>query len=163
MTNEERDLITRFVERVAGAAEGGAQKLPPIDPEADALITDLFTRHPEARYRLTQMAFLQEHALVEAQNRISRLQWELQQRQAAPPPAGAWGAGAPPPQQQRGFLSGLFGGNQAARRRRNTRRRRRNIRRAITPACSRARGRGSSARRCAPRPEWPAACWRRMR
>ncbi len=121
MTNEERDLITRFVERVAGGAgtgsgagAGAGQPLPPIDPEADRLIADLFARNPEARYRITQMAFLQEHALVEAQNRINRLQWELQQRQApAPGPGGSpWGAGAPPAQ-PRGFLSGLFGGGQA--------------------------------------------------
>jgi hypothetical protein len=113
MTNEERDLITRFVERVGGAA-GGGQPLPAIDPEADRLIADLFSRYPEARYRITQMAFLQEHALVEAQNRISRLQWELQQRQAQAPAGSPWGAGAAQPQPRGGFLSGLFGGGQSA-------------------------------------------------
>jgi hypothetical protein len=113
MTIEERDLITRFVERVAGAA-GGGQPLPAIDPEADRLIADLFSRYPEARYRITQMAFLQEHALVEAQNRINRLQWELQQRQAQAPAGSPWGAGAPQPQPRGGFLSGLFGGGQSA-------------------------------------------------
>ncbi len=112
MTNEERDLITRFIERVAGVG-APAQGLPPIDPDADRLIADLFSRHPEARYRITQMAFVQEHALVEAQNRINRLQWELQQAQqaqGAPPPGSPWGAAAQPAQQSRGFLSGLFGG-----------------------------------------------------
>jgi hypothetical protein len=125
MTNEERDLITRFIERVAGASPGGfagavapAQPLPPVDPEADALIADLFSRHPEARYRITQMAFVQEHALVEAQSRINRLQWELQQSRqaqaAAPQQSGSpWGAPAQPAQ-PRGFLSGLFGGAAAA-------------------------------------------------
>ena len=69
------------------------QPLPPIDPEADRLIADLFARNPEARYRITQMAFVQEHALVEAQNRIHRLQWELQQAPGAGPGAGRLAVG----------------------------------------------------------------------
>jgi len=113
MTNEERDIINQFIARVSGAqapaqpALGGsvpatvAPALPPVDREADALIGELFTRYPEARYRLTQLAFVQEHALVEAQNRIQRLEWELQQaQQAAQQRPGAGG----------GFFSGLFGG-----------------------------------------------------
>ena len=67
MTNEERDLITRFIERVGGpAASGGfasvpattpsAQNLPPVDREADALLAELFQKYPEARYRITQVA-----------------------------------------------------------------------------------------------------------
>ena len=120
MTNEERDLITRFIERVGGAQPGGfapgtaqAAPLPPIDREADALIADLFVRHPEARYRITQTAFVQEHALVAAQNRIQQLEWELQQahqaQQAQAPGASPWGQ---PPQQpeSRGFFGSLFGG-----------------------------------------------------
>ncbi len=116
MTDEERRIITSFVERVSGAANasarpaspwgalgGGkqpaAQPLPPVDPEADRLIADLFARYPEARYRLTQMAFVQEAALVEMQNRIQQLEWEAEnanrQAQAA---------------QSRTGLSGLFGG-----------------------------------------------------
>lgn len=116
MTNEERDLISRFIERVAGAQAPG-QPLPPLDPDADKLITDLFARYPEARYRITQLAMVQEHALVEAQNRITRLQWELQQAQQAQAPqqqGSPWGAAAAPPpqpQQSRGFFSGLFGGS----------------------------------------------------
>jgi hypothetical protein len=114
MTDEERDLITRFIERVAGGQNQG-QPLPPIDPEADRLIADLFSRYPEARYRITQTAMVQEHALIEAQNRINRLQWELQQARQAQaagpaPQASPWGAAAPPQPQPRGFLSGLFGG-----------------------------------------------------
>ena len=73
MTNEERDIITRFIERVGGAPSasfgsvpGAAPPLPPIDREADALIGELFAKYPEARYRLTQTAFVQEHALAEA-------------------------------------------------------------------------------------------------
>jgi len=128
MTNEERDLITQFIQRVAGApvpapayaAPGSVprtipatQPLPPIDREADALIADLMQRHPEARYRLTQTAFVQEHALAEAQNTINRLQWERDQAraQAAPPAPAAspWGAAAQP---QRGLIGSLFGGRQ---------------------------------------------------
>jgi hypothetical protein len=124
MTNEERDLITRFIQRVGGVPAGSlgasvpatqpAQPLPPVDKEADALIADLFNRYPEARYRITQLAFVQEHALVEAQNMINRLQWELQQAkqtQGQPQQSSPWGAGAQP-QQSRGFFSGLFGGGQ---------------------------------------------------
>jgi hypothetical protein len=123
MTNEERDLIIRFIERVGGAAsapggQGAVAPLPPVDREADALIAELFARYPEARYRVTQMAFVQEHALAEAQNRIARLQWELQnaRAQAAPQQASSpWGAAAQPqPQQSRGFFSGLFGGGSSA-------------------------------------------------
>ena len=124
MTNEERDLITRFIERVGGAqsgfagGQGGAQPLPPVDREADALISDLFARYPEARYRITQTAFVGEHALVAAQNRIQRLEWELQQArqqaQAAPPPGGGaspWGQPQPQQPEQRGFFGSLFGGS----------------------------------------------------
>ncbi|MGH7189731.1 MAG: DUF2076 domain-containing protein [Acetobacteraceae bacterium] len=106
MTNEERDIITRFVERAAGGSGGGSvpgagASLPAIDPAADALIAELFTRYPEARYRLTQMAFVQEHALAEAQNRISQLQYQLAAARQAPPPM--------PPASRGGFFSGLFG------------------------------------------------------
>lgn len=115
MTDEERRIITSFVERVSGAnaaqprpaspwgALGGGQPaqpaLPPVDPEADRLIGDLMARHPEARYRLTQMAFVQEAALVEMTNRVQQLEWELEnaRRQGAA-------------QQNRGMLGGLFGG-----------------------------------------------------
>jgi hypothetical protein len=143
MTNEERDLIASFVSRVGGtpaagvaaAGQGTVAPLPPVDREADALIADLFNRYPEARYRVTQMAFVQEHALVEAQNRIARLQWELQQAQqqaqaaaqsgaqsGAQPGAGnpAWGtaagaaAGAAAAGQSRGIFGSLFGGSRPA-------------------------------------------------
>src|SRR5690348_13207726 len=115
MTNEERDIITQFIARVGGAQASQSSfsgsvpattpALPPVDREADALIGDLFNRYPEARYRMTQLAFVQEHALSEAQNRIQRLESDLQQAQQAAQQA-----------QQRqgsssgGFFSGLFGG-----------------------------------------------------
>lgn len=107
--------------RIAGAEGGGSvpasAPLPPIDPEADALIAELFNRYPAARYRMTQTAFVQEQALVEAQNRIQQLQWRLDQAerrireleqqlagQAAPQAAGG----------RSGFFSGLFGGGRAS-------------------------------------------------
>ena len=126
MTNEERDIITQFIARVGGVqapgqpAFGGgsvpattAPPMPPVDPEADRLIAEQFARYPEARYRLTQLAFIQEHALAEAQNRIQRLEWDSQQAQQAlqqaqqqaqqaqqQPSAGSGG----------GIFGGLFGG-----------------------------------------------------
>jgi hypothetical protein len=121
MTNEERDIISQFIGRVGGGspqsgfATGSVpatqQALPPIDRDADAFIGQAFTQYPEARYRITQLAFVQEHALVEAQNRIKRLEWELEQtrgalqqaQQAAARPGAAPSGGG-------GFFSGLFGG-----------------------------------------------------
>jgi hypothetical protein len=115
MTEEERRIITAFVERMSGAAQAAprpaspwgaigagqqpAQPLPPVDPEADRLIADLFSRHSEARYRITQTAFVQEAALVEMQNRVQQLEWELEN-------ARRQGAAV----QNRGMLGGLFGG-----------------------------------------------------
>jgi hypothetical protein len=127
MTDEERDIITRFIQRVAGAPQGMAggmaggtaggspvPALPPIDPEADRLIADLFARYPEARYRLTQTAFVQEAALVQAQNRIRQLEWELQQARQAAQTAQAAQAPAAQPASPGGFFSGLFGGRPAS-------------------------------------------------
>jgi uncharacterized protein len=117
MTNEERDIITQFIHRVSGAQSTGQTTfggsvpattpppLPPVDPEADRLIAEQFNRYPEARYRLTQLAFVQEHALTEAQNRMQRLEWELQQarQQAQQQQQQSGNSGG-------GFFSGLFGG-----------------------------------------------------
>lgn len=117
MTNQERDIITQFIARVGGVQSqpsfGGSvpatvqPPVAPVDREADALIAEQFQRYPEARYRITQLAFVQEQALIEAQNRIKRLEWELQQAQQAVQQAQQAA-------QQRasggGFFSGLFGG-----------------------------------------------------
>ena len=119
MTEEERRIITDYVSRVSGATQapqqrssgpwggsvpstGAAPALPPVDPEADRLIGDLFARHPEARYRLTQTAFVQEAALVQAQNRIQELEWRLENTQNQAEAA----------QQPRGMFGGMFGGGQ---------------------------------------------------
>ena len=77
--------------------------LPAIDPDADRFIGDQFNANPAARYRITQMAFVQEAALAEAQNRIKRLEYDLQQAQQTQQQA------AP---QSRGLFGGLFGGGQ---------------------------------------------------
>lgn len=114
MTDEERDIITRFIERVSGATQTAPSPrsvpttiaaLPPIDPDADRLIADLFQRYPQARYRLTQTAFVQEHALAEAHSRISQLQAALQQQPQQPAPGGFFhnvfgGSGPAAPQPQ---------------------------------------------------------------
>jgi len=115
MTNEERDLITRYIARIAGAQQQGGgfsggsvpqsqPALPPIDRDADTLIAQLFQQYPDARYRITQTALVQEAAFAEAQNQIRRLQWELEQTRHA--------VQNQPQQspQQKGFLSSLFGG-----------------------------------------------------
>lgn len=117
MTDEERRIITAFVERISGAAPvaqppsgpwGAAPapqvpSLPPVDAEADRLIADLFARYPEARYRITQTAFVQEAALVEANNRIQRLEWEVENARREGQAAAAQAGGG-------GMLGGLFGG-----------------------------------------------------
>jgi hypothetical protein len=121
MTDEERRIISAFVERISGAAPvpqpvtspwGAAAApqrpaLPPIDPEADQFIGELFARYPEARYRLTQTAFVQEAALHEATNRIQQLEWEVEnaRRQGQAQAAQAGGGG---------MLGGLFGGRSNA-------------------------------------------------
>jgi uncharacterized protein len=120
MTNEERDIISQFVARIGGApASSGAvpgsvpatatAPLPPVDRDADVLIGQMFQRYPEAAYRMTQLAFVQEQGLVQAQSRIAQMEAELQrtrqalqQAQQQPQPQQAQGGG--------GFFSNLFGG-----------------------------------------------------
>ena len=121
MTNEEHDIIGQFIARVGGAAQPSGfasgsvpttqpaqPALPPIDRDADAFIGQAFTQYPEARYRITQLAFVQEHALTEAQNRIQRLEWELQQAQQAQQAAQQTQQSTAKPAGG-GFFSGLFG------------------------------------------------------
>jgi hypothetical protein len=123
MTNEERDIISQFIAKVGGAsapsgfATGSvpatqAPPLPPVDRDADQFIAQNFDRYPEARYRITQLAFVQEHALVEAQNRIKRLEWEVQQarQMAQQAQQAAQQAEAQRPAAGGGFFGGLFGG-----------------------------------------------------
>ncbi|MBV1832718.1 DUF2076 domain-containing protein [Novacetimonas pomaceti] len=114
MNTQERDLIAQFFARVGGATTGSVPQttssLPPIDPQADQYIGEMFQKYPEARYRITQMAVVQEAALAEAQNRIRQLQWQLQQAQQQ---LAAAQQAQPQPQQAArpgGFFSGMFGG-----------------------------------------------------
>jgi hypothetical protein len=107
VTQDEQKLITEFVQRVVRgdappaapspwgrpSVQPPAPPLEPIDPQADALLKQLFDQHPEARYRIAQLAFVQEHALAEAANRIQQLEWEAENRG-----------------RQGGMLGGLFGG-----------------------------------------------------
>jgi hypothetical protein len=125
MTDEERRIISEFVARIAGAGPAPAaagpwgsvpqtearQPLPPVDPMADQHIAQLFQQYPEARYRLTQTAFVQEAALVEAQNRIRQLEWERDQARAQAQQAQQ----QPAQRQGGGFFGGLFGGGQPQR------------------------------------------------
>ncbi|UMM64544.1 DUF2076 domain-containing protein [Aristophania vespae] len=108
MNSEERDLISRFVARVgaghsAPGAQGGQVALAPIDPEADRFIAENFEKYPEARYRITQLAVVQEAALSQAQNRIRDLEFQLQQARSQLMQNNQQ-------QQSGGFLGGLFGG-----------------------------------------------------
>ena len=120
MTNEERDLITRFIERVGGPpASGGGfasvptttgQNLPPIDRDADALLAELFQKYPEARYRITQVAVVQEQALAAANQRMNAQQAELQRAQQQAGGSGPWNQSSGQPAPSRGLFGGLFGG-----------------------------------------------------
>lgn len=115
MNNEERDVISRFIARVGGGQSGtqggafgslGQQQLalPPIDPEADRFIADNFQQYPQARYRVTQLAVVQEAALAQAQNRIRQLEFQLQQAQSQLAQAQQQGRSSG------GLFGGLFGG-----------------------------------------------------
>ncbi len=87
VTRDEQKSITEFVER----AVRGAQ--PPMDVEADAIIRALFVRNPDAAYRVTMLAMLQQDELAALRAR-------------------------PPIQARRGWLSGFFekrGGTQVRR------------------------------------------------
>ena len=115
MTPEERDIISRFVQRVAGSPAPGsvpattaAAPLPPLDYEADQHLASLFQQYPEARYRITQLAFGQEQALQGAAQHIQALE---QQLAAARQGQGQYQQGqGQPGGQPSGFFSRLFGG-----------------------------------------------------
>jgi hypothetical protein len=116
MSPEERDIISRFVQRVAGAPATGSvpatttQPLPPVDPEADRHLGTLFQDYPEARYRMTQFAFGQEQALQGAAQQLQALQQENVALREQLQQGG--GQGQPGQPGQGGFFSRLFGGNQ---------------------------------------------------
>jgi hypothetical protein len=114
MTPEERDIISRFVQRVAGQPAAGSVPTtavaprPPVDYEADQHLSALFQQYPEARYRITQLAFGQEQALQGAAQHIQALEQQLAAaRQAQAQYSQGQGQ---PGSQQGGFFSRLFGG-----------------------------------------------------
>jgi hypothetical protein len=113
MTPEERDIISRFVQRVAGSPAAGsvpattAAPLPAVDYEADQHLSALFQQYPEARYRMTQFAFGQEQALQGAAQHIQALE---QQLAAARQGQGYMQGQGQPGGQPGGFFSRLFGG-----------------------------------------------------
>jgi hypothetical protein len=116
MTPEERDIISRFVQRVAGSPAAGSVPAtttaarPPVDYEADQHLATLFQQYPEARYRVTQLAFGQEQALQGAAQHIQALEQELA---AARQGQGQYQQGqGQPGGQPSGFFSRLFGGGQ---------------------------------------------------
>jgi uncharacterized protein len=121
MTNEERDIISQFVARIGGApAPSGAvagsvpatttPPLPPVDRDADALIGQLLQRYPESAYRMTQLAFVQEQGLIQAQSRISQMEAELNRTRQALQQAQQQQSQPQQPQGGGGFFSSLFGG-----------------------------------------------------
>ncbi len=112
MSPEERDIITRFVQRVAGAPTSGSvpatttAPLPAVDLEADQHLSTLFQQYPEARYRMTQFAFGQEQALQGAAQHIQALEQQL----AAARQGGQYQQAQGQTPGQGGFFSRLFGG-----------------------------------------------------
>ena len=117
MTPEERDIISRFVQRVAGSPSQGsvpattAAPMPPLDLEADQHLSTLFQQYPEARYRMTQFAFGQEQALQGAAQHIQALEQQLAAARQAQT-QGQYQQGQGQPGQQGGFFSRLFGAGQ---------------------------------------------------
>jgi uncharacterized protein len=98
MTPEEQNLINGLFDRLRQADSGTK------DPAAEELIRSRTSQLPSAPYLLSQAVLVQEHALANAQARIS----ELERQVAAARPAGQ--------QQGGGFLasvSHLFGGKPA--------------------------------------------------
>jgi hypothetical protein len=116
MSPEERDIISRFVQRVAGQPALGsvptttAAPTPPVDMEADQHLSTLFQQYPEARYRMTQFAFGQEQALQGAAQHIQALEQQLAEARQAQSQGYQQGQSQQGGQPQGGFFSRLFGG-----------------------------------------------------
>lgn len=94
MNTKEREQLNTFLSQLVAAHAG--QK----DAEAETLIRDAVARQPDAAYLLVQKVFLQEQAIVSAQNRIEQLQGEVDSLRAnqgrnAFSNSDAWGNSAP--------------------------------------------------------------------
>jgi hypothetical protein len=116
MSPEERDIISRFVQRVAGNPASGsvpattAAPMPTVDMEADQHLSTLFQQYPEARYRMTQFAFGQEQALQGAAQHIQALEQQLAAARQGQGQGQAQGQYQQGQGQPGGFFSRLFGG-----------------------------------------------------
>jgi hypothetical protein len=99
MTPQERELLGGFLNNLTGARADN------IDPDADKLIRDAFSRQPQAAYLLVQQALLQQMSVREAQARIA----DLEQQQLRAVHGAAAGTpsflGAPPPATPPGLAS----------------------------------------------------------
>lgn len=118
MTPQEQQLLDDFLQRLA--ATGGVMK----DPQADALIMQRLSGHPDALYLLVQRSLLQQQALENAKAQIAQLQAQASPQQGGGSflggqPSG-WNSVPPsmPPQQPAqaapGWRERLFGGAPAA-------------------------------------------------
>jgi hypothetical protein len=74
MERTDREIIEGWFERLRAADK------PPRDADAEDLIVRKASAVPGALYYLTQAAVVSEHALVEAQNRIQELEYELSRK-----------------------------------------------------------------------------------
>lgn len=103
MTEDDRKAILGFFERLRAAPAE-------VEPEADRLIAEQVRLQPGTIYTLTQMAFVQEHALAEAQNRIRQLEYETRQKQGGFLGGLLGGRGGPPPMpiHAPGYRPGMF-------------------------------------------------------
>jgi hypothetical protein len=95
MTPEERQLITGLFDRMRGYA------LPEKDGEAEGLINAQMTGLRDAPYMLVQSVLVQEHALQQADARITELEERVRDLESA---------GQQRPAGTGSFLGGLFGG-----------------------------------------------------
>jgi hypothetical protein len=95
MTPEERQLIAGLFDRMRQFGT------PEKDHEADALIRQSVRQLPDAPYVLVQSVLVQEHALQQAEQRISELEEQVRDLESRI---------ARQPAQTGSFLGGLFGG-----------------------------------------------------
>ena len=116
MTPQEQQLLEDFLQRLS--AVSGVSK----DPQADALIQQQLSGHPDALYLLVQRSLLQQHALDSAKAQIAQLQAQAGAQQGGGSFLGGQGQSAwnqpqqqvPPPMQQQpaapSWRERLFGG-----------------------------------------------------
>ncbi len=99
MTPQEHQLLSGFLNNLTTA------RAQSIDPEADRLIRDAFSRQPQAAYLVVQQALMQQMSVQEAQHRIAELEQQLRDARGGASgtssflggAAQAPGAGSPPP------------------------------------------------------------------